>query len=62
MAQRGFIFEQGYPPQKDRTPINEMAQDLKNFFKMIPRETRCPLELQTDLYLGDQIRAALEKI
>jgi hypothetical protein len=37
IAKSGFIFEQGYQRQKDRTPVNEMARDLDKFIKMIPK-------------------------
>jgi hypothetical protein len=57
----GFIFEQEYQRQKDRTPANEMARDLDKFFKMIPKDTRYHLELRTDLYLRDQVFEVLEK-
>jgi hypothetical protein len=49
----GFIFEQEYQRQKDRTPVNEMARDLDRFFLEIPKDTRYHLELRTDLYLID---------
>jgi len=57
----GFIFEQEYQRQKDRTPVNEMARDLDKFFKMIPKDTRYHLELRTDLYLREQIFEVLER-
>jgi uncharacterized protein YecE (DUF72 family) len=57
----GFIFEQEYQRQKDRPPVNRMAQDLDRFFKAIPKDTRYHLELRTDLYLRDQIFEVLEK-
>jgi len=58
---RGFIFEQEYQRQKDRTHVNEMARDLDKFFNAIPRDNRYHLELRTDLYLRDQVFEVLEK-
>jgi len=57
----GFIFEQEYQRQKDRTPVNEMARDLDRFFQAVPKDTRYHLELRTDLYLRDQIFEVLER-
>jgi hypothetical protein len=57
----GFIFEQEYQRQKDRTPVNEMARDLDKFFQAIPLDNRYHLELRTDLYLRDQIFEVLKK-
>jgi hypothetical protein len=51
----GFIFEQEYQRQKDRTPVNEMARELDKFFQAIPKDNRYHLELRTDLYLRDQV-------
>ena len=57
----GFIFEQEYQRQKDRTPVNEMARDLDKFFQAIPKDNRYHLELRTDLYLRDQVFEVLKK-
>jgi hypothetical protein len=46
IANSGFIFEQEYQRQKDRTPVNEVARDLDRFFKMVPNDTRYHLELR----------------
>ena len=57
----GFIFEQEYQRQKDRTPVNKMARDLDRFFQAIPKDNRYHLELRTDLYLRDQVFEVLER-
>jgi len=57
----GFIFEQEYQRQKDRTPVNEMARALDRFFQAVPKDTRYHLELRTDLYLRDQVFEVLKK-
>ena len=51
----GFIFEQEYQRQIDRPPVVQMAHDLDNFFRQIPKNTWYHLELRTDLYLRDQV-------
>src|SRR5208337_4822117 len=56
----GFIFEQEYQRQKDRTPVNEMTRELDRFFQAIPKDNRYHLELRTDLYLRDQVFQVLE--
>jgi uncharacterized protein YecE (DUF72 family) len=57
----GFIFEQEYQRQKDRTPVNEMARDLDKFFQSIPKDNRYHLELRTDIYLRDQVFEVLDR-
>jgi uncharacterized protein YecE (DUF72 family) len=57
----GFIFEQEYQRQKDRTSVNEMARELDKFYQAIPKDNRYHLELRTDLYLRDQIFEVLER-
>jgi uncharacterized protein YecE (DUF72 family) len=57
----GFIFEQEYQRQIDRPPVVQMAHDLDNFFRQIPKDTRYHLELRTDLYLRDQVFEVLAK-
>jgi uncharacterized protein YecE (DUF72 family) len=57
----GFIFEQEYQRQMDRPPVVQMAHDLDNFFRQIPKDTRFHFELRTDLYLRDQVFEVLAK-
>ena len=57
----GFIFEQEYQRQEDRTPVNVMANGLDKFFRTIPKDDRYHLELRTDLYLRNQVFEVLSK-
>ena len=57
----GFIFEQEYQRQEDRTPVNVMANGLDKFFRTIPKDDRYHLELRTELYLRDQVFEVLSK-
>jgi uncharacterized protein YecE (DUF72 family) len=58
---KGFIFEQEYHPKSDRVPIDELAQDLDEFFKRIPKDTRYHVEFRTEAYLTGPVFEILER-
>lgn len=47
----GFIFEQEYQRQKERTPPADLASALDAFFRAIPKDNRYHVELRTESYL-----------
>lgn len=57
----GFIFEQEYHPKNDRFPPAKLAQDLDEFFRKIPKDTRYHIELRTEAYLADPVFEILKK-
>jgi hypothetical protein len=57
----GFIFEQEYQRQKERTPPAEMARALDSFFEAIPKDDRYHVELRTESYLCKPVFDVLAK-
>jgi uncharacterized protein YecE (DUF72 family) len=57
----GLIFEQEYQRKKDRTPLQEMAKSLDEFFEKIPKDNRYHIELRTETYLSTPVFEVLEK-
>ena len=57
----GLIFEQEYQRKKDRSSPKQLAADLDLFFKEIPKDDRCHLELRTEPYLTDPVFEVMEK-
>jgi hypothetical protein len=57
----GLIFEQEYQSKQDRVPVKKMAEDLDEFFKSVPKDTRYHIELRTDAYLSSSVFEVLEK-
>jgi uncharacterized protein YecE (DUF72 family) len=57
----GFIFEQEYQLKKERVGPEEMARNLDEFFKAIPKDKRYHVELRTEVYLADPVFDVLEK-
>jgi uncharacterized protein YecE (DUF72 family) len=57
----GFIFEQEYHRKSDRIPTDELAQNLDQFFKKIPKDTRYHVELRTEAYLTGPVLETLER-
>jgi uncharacterized protein YecE (DUF72 family) len=58
---RGFIFEQEYQRQKERTSPEEMASALDTFFGAIPTDRRYHVELRTESYLCKPVFDVLAK-
>lgn len=58
---RGFIFEQEYQPQRERTPLPQMASALDAFFGAIPKDDRYHVELRTESYLSKPVFDVLAK-
>lgn len=58
---RGFIFEQEYQRQKERTTPEEMASAMDTFFGAIPTDRRYHVELRTDSYLCKPVFEVLAK-
>jgi len=56
-----FIFEQEYQRKQDRSPVEEMASALDEFFGAIPVDNRYHVEIRTDSYLTPAIFNVLEK-
>ena len=57
----GFIFEQEYHVKNDRFPPAKLGQDLDEFFRKIPKDTRYHIELRTEAYLADPVFEVLKK-
>jgi uncharacterized protein YecE (DUF72 family) len=58
---QGFIFEQEYHPKNDRFPPSQLAQDLDEFFRKIPKDKRHHIELRTEAYWADPVFEVLKK-
>ena len=56
----GFIFEQEYQRKKDRPSLKDLAADLDEFFKEVPKDNRYHLELRTEPYLCDPVFKVME--
>ena len=57
----GFIFEQEYQRQKERTPPADLASALDAFFGAIPQDNRYHVELRTESYICKPVVAVLAK-
>jgi uncharacterized protein YecE (DUF72 family) len=58
---RGFIFEQEYQRQKERTPPADLASALDAFFGAIPTDNRYHVELRTESYLSKPVFETLAR-
>jgi uncharacterized protein YecE (DUF72 family) len=58
---KGMIFEQEYQRKQDRVPVEQMADNLDNFFETIPKDSRYHIELRTEAYLSSPVFDVLEK-
>jgi uncharacterized protein YecE (DUF72 family) len=58
---RGFIFEQEYQRQEDRTTDTQLSVALGKFFEAIPRDKRYHIELRTESYLSEPVFRILEE-
>ena len=56
-----FIFEREYQRKQERSPVEEMASELDEFFGAIPADNRYHVEIRTDSYLTPAIFNVLEK-
>jgi len=56
-----FIFEQEYQRKQDRSPVEEMASALDEFFGAIPADNRYHVEIRTESYFTPAIFNVLEK-
>jgi uncharacterized protein YecE (DUF72 family) len=57
----GFIFEQEYQVKKERTPVEQYAEALDQFFAVIPRDERYHMEVRTESLLTTPYFRVLEK-
>jgi len=58
---RGFVFEQEYQRSKERTPVEDLAGALDDFFTALPKDHRYHIELRTEMYLSAPMFNVLEK-
>jgi len=58
---KGLIFEQEYQPKKERIPPEECAEELDQFFGVIPKDDRYHIELRTESFLSAPYFQVLEK-
>ncbi|MGD9041319.1 MAG: DUF72 domain-containing protein [Desulfobacteraceae bacterium] len=58
---KGFIFEQEYQPKKARIPLAECAEELDQFFAVIPKDSRYHIELRTEPFLSEPYFQVLER-
>jgi uncharacterized protein YecE (DUF72 family) len=58
---KGLIFEQEYQPKKERVSPSECAEELDQFFGVIPEDDRYHVELRTESLLSDPYFQVLRK-
>ncbi len=58
---KGLIFEQEYQPKKERVSPVECAEELNQFFAVIPKDDRYHIELRTESLLSAPYFQVLEK-
>jgi uncharacterized protein YecE (DUF72 family) len=58
---QGFIFEQEYQRKQDQKPVEQLADELDEFFQAIPIDRRYHLEIRTPAYLEEPVFEVLEK-
>ena len=58
---KGLIFEQEYQPKKERVSPAECAEELDQFFAVIPKDDRYHIELRTESLLSAPYFQVLEK-
>jgi len=58
---QGFIFEQDYHRKQDQKPVEQLADELDEFFQAIPIDRLYHLEIRTPTYLEEPVFGVLAK-
>ncbi len=58
---RGFVFEQEYQRNQDRSPSQKMAEDMDKFFESIPRDDRYHMEIRTEPLLTPSLFSVMRR-